>query len=196
MISSNQLTNSSSFDTVNVPQIGKMYFFQYDPKLKNKLPYYDRYPLIFCVRPLKDGFHGLNLHYLSYKYRLIFYRNLIEKVSKDKQIPEESDKQTSLTMNIIVYIKRLFESLRRVLSDKNEQENEEAQLVLSYRILKNYTGFRYFKPCFKRYLYSQITSNIVEIPSDKWEEYLISPLESFAKEQKEKVWEDSLSKFR
>ena len=41
-----------------------MYFFNYDPKHKETLPYYDRYPLVICVKLLPDGFHGLNLHYL------------------------------------------------------------------------------------------------------------------------------------
>ena len=50
---------------VDGPSIGGMYHFQYDPKHKATLPYYDRFPLIFMVGGASGGFYGLNLHYLS-----------------------------------------------------------------------------------------------------------------------------------
>lgn len=43
---------------------GNMYMFFYDPKHKETLPYYDGFPLIIMMGPAKDGFYGLNLHYL------------------------------------------------------------------------------------------------------------------------------------
>lgn len=45
--------------------IGKMYFFYYDPKWKEKLPVYDRFPLVFPIERYDDGFLGINLHFLS-----------------------------------------------------------------------------------------------------------------------------------
>jgi hypothetical protein len=45
--------------------IGKMFFFEYDPKHKVKLPIYDRFPLVFPIQRYPDGFLGLNLHYLN-----------------------------------------------------------------------------------------------------------------------------------
>lgn len=49
--------------------IGKMYFFWYDPKHKDTLPMYDRFPLVFPIERYPDGFLGLNLHYLSFNER-------------------------------------------------------------------------------------------------------------------------------
>lgn len=43
---------------------GNMYLVHYDPKHKSTLPYYDIFPLIIPVEAYKDGFLGLNLHYL------------------------------------------------------------------------------------------------------------------------------------
>ena len=43
---------------------GNMYMFFYDPKHKEKLPYYDGFPLIIMLGPAKGGFMGINLHYL------------------------------------------------------------------------------------------------------------------------------------
>lgn len=45
-------------------QIGSMYYFSYDPKTKKKLPFYDRFPLVFPIEPAPGGFIGINLHYL------------------------------------------------------------------------------------------------------------------------------------
>lgn len=47
---------------------GFMYQFEYDAKNKDdpkKLPYWDRFPLIFPIEMYGDGFLGINLHYLN-----------------------------------------------------------------------------------------------------------------------------------
>lgn len=49
----------------NSVQIGRMYAFYYDPKTKDKLPVYDRFPLVMVIEFRKNGFLGLNLHFLS-----------------------------------------------------------------------------------------------------------------------------------
>lgn len=49
----------------NSVTLGKMYFFFYDAKHKDTLPVWDRFPLVFPIEFYKDGFLGLNLHYLS-----------------------------------------------------------------------------------------------------------------------------------
>ena len=57
--------------------IGRMYFYFYDPKTKDMLPYYDRFPLVIPIERYQDGFLGLNLHYISPKQRII----LLDKLS-------------------------------------------------------------------------------------------------------------------
>lgn len=49
---------------------GKLYMFYYDPKWKDKLPYYDTFPLVFPFTALDNGFLGLNMHYLPYYDRV------------------------------------------------------------------------------------------------------------------------------
>lgn len=49
---------------------GKMYHYVYDAKTKDTLPYWDRFPLIFPIKPQKGGFLGLNLHYLPPPLRM------------------------------------------------------------------------------------------------------------------------------
>ena len=49
--------------------VGNMYMFFYDPKGKDTLPYYDQFPLIFVLERYRDGFLGMNLHYLPPVFR-------------------------------------------------------------------------------------------------------------------------------
>jgi hypothetical protein len=63
---------------------GDMCMFVYDPKLKKTLPYYDTFPLTIVVGPAKDGFYGINLHYLPPKIRAIFLDKLGDVVSNNK----------------------------------------------------------------------------------------------------------------
>lgn len=57
--------------------VGRMYFYFYDPKHKDTLPYYDKFPLVIPIKRHPDGFIGLNLHYISPKNRII----LLDKLS-------------------------------------------------------------------------------------------------------------------
>jgi len=55
------------------PSAGRLNMFFYDPKTKNKLPYYDVFPLVLPLEAIKGGFLGLNFHYLPYllRFRLL-----------------------------------------------------------------------------------------------------------------------------
>lgn len=64
--------------------IGRMYFFYYDPKTKDKLPYYDRFPLVIPIERYPDGFLGLNLHYIHPKQRIILLDKLSEFANNSK----------------------------------------------------------------------------------------------------------------
>ena len=48
---------------------GKMYLFAYDAKWKDKLPYWDMFPLIFPFKVEDDRVWGINLHYLPIPLR-------------------------------------------------------------------------------------------------------------------------------
>jgi hypothetical protein len=73
---------------------GHMYHFYYDPKNKQTLPYYDRFPLIFMVDSAPKGFYGINLHYLPPKLRAAMMDSLYDVVSNDRY-----DDNTKLRMS-------------------------------------------------------------------------------------------------
>ena len=68
----------------NRTTLGKMYFFNYDPKNKATLPYLDRFPLIFKVQNSPAGFEGLNLHYLPPILRAKFLDALLDITNNKK----------------------------------------------------------------------------------------------------------------
>lgn len=64
--------------------IGKMYFFSYDPKWKDKLSKYDKFPMVFPIEMYGDGFLGLNLHYLNIAERQALIKRLLEYANNQK----------------------------------------------------------------------------------------------------------------
>jgi hypothetical protein len=64
-------------------RLGGMYCFYYDPKTKDKLEYYDRFPMVLVLDRYTDGFLGLNLHYLPFQYRIAFLGKLMKFAEMD-----------------------------------------------------------------------------------------------------------------
>jgi len=87
--------------------IGKMYFYFYDPKTKDTMPYYDRFPLVIPIERYNDGFLGLNLHYIHPKYRMILLDKLSDTMSNDTY-----DEKTKLKINYryLAAASRIFEA--------------------------------------------------------------------------------------
>lgn len=75
--------------------IGRLCMFYYDPKLKEKLPYYDRFPLVIPIQLTPDGFIGLNLHYLPPPYRATLMDSLYTTIYKNRHLDERKRIQIS-----------------------------------------------------------------------------------------------------
>ena len=43
---------------------GRMYMYEYDAKTKDKLPYFDRFPVVIVLETYETGFLGINFHYI------------------------------------------------------------------------------------------------------------------------------------
>jgi hypothetical protein len=89
--------------------IGKMYFFVYDPKHKDTLPMYDRFPLVFPIEPYGNGFLGLNLHYLSPSERAWLLSKLKEFRTSTKLTPNT---RLRLSYDLLSSTKKLASTAR------------------------------------------------------------------------------------
>lgn len=153
-INNNQILKDPLLKKVEKPLIGRMYMYFYDPKTKDTLPYYDRFPLIVMVKKEKGGFSGLNLHYLPPILRAKFFDRLSEFTN-------------------------------------NKKYDESTRFRLTYNFLRASSKLELFKPCFKRYLTSQVESRITEVPATEWEVALFLPTDKFVKNSRQSVWKKS-----
>lgn len=92
----NKIINSREgmLNGVGSPLIGNMFLFNYDPKHKATLPYYDSFPLIFPIELYSDGFLGINMHYLPPLMRARLMDVLYSTLS-DKRYDERTHLQVS-----------------------------------------------------------------------------------------------------
>ena len=151
------MTDKNNSTKIVTPRdIGKMFMYFYDPKFKEVLPYYDKFPLIFLVNVDSQGFDGINLHYISPQLRA-----------------------------------RLMDSLYSLLN--NTKYDNTTKLKISYQLLNNASKIKYFAPCYKRYLFSHVQSNFINVPVTNWDMAVMLPTERFAKANKSKVFKESLS---
>ena len=78
----------------SIPTFGLLNMFVYDPKLKDKLPYYDTFPLVLPIEEYSNGFLGINMHYLSMPIRIRLLDRLVDYSNNDK-----FDKSTNLNVD-------------------------------------------------------------------------------------------------
>jgi hypothetical protein len=77
-ITARKVMNSASTKVKGQVVPGSLYMFMYDPKMKDELPYYDKFPLVFPYKKVPGGFMGLNMHYLPYQARIVLLQRLMD----------------------------------------------------------------------------------------------------------------------
>jgi len=75
-------------------RVGDMYLYHYEPKHKETLPYYDRFPLVFPFKKVERGWLGINMHYLPLPYRAKLMDALYGLTTNQRY-----DEQTRLRLN-------------------------------------------------------------------------------------------------
>lgn len=84
----------------------------------------------------------------------------------------------------------LFLDKLLVVANKKEFD-EKTKLKLTYNLISAGKRFKEFKPCFKHYLFDNIDSKIMLVPSQEWETAIFLPTERFENAQKRTVWRES-----
>jgi len=97
------------------PFFGRLNMFFYDPKLKKKLPYYDRFPLVLPLEKYNDGFLGINLHYLPIPLRMKLLDRLVDFSNNTK-----FDESTRLNVSYqnLKRVSLIRQTIKRYLVDK------------------------------------------------------------------------------
>ena len=64
--------------------VGNMFFMIYDPKTKDQLPYWDKFPLVLPIEMYSDGFLGINFHYLPLNLRVKLLDSLYDLTNNNR----------------------------------------------------------------------------------------------------------------
>ena len=94
------------------PSAGRMSMFIYDPKTKQKLPFYDTFPLVLPFELIRGGFVGLNFHYLPYGLRFKLLEQL-QQFATNKKFDQST--QLRVTYNAIKKIDLVRPAIKKYL---------------------------------------------------------------------------------
>ena len=97
------------------PFFGRLNMFFYDPKLKAKLPYYDRFPLVLPLENYSDGFLGLNFHYLPIPLRMRLLDRVVD-FSNNTKFDEST--RLNVNYNALKNIRLVRPTIKRYLAGK------------------------------------------------------------------------------
>ena len=68
------------FDSVTDDvMVGDFFIFEYDPKYRQFLKHWDKYPLVLVMDIYDNGFLGANLHYTTQKQRMIIAKKFLNR---------------------------------------------------------------------------------------------------------------------
>ena len=73
----------------------------------------------------------------------------------------------------------------------NNKYDETTRFQISYKMLQATTKMRYFKPCIKHYLFSQVKSRLARVHAPEWEIATFLPTADFAKASATSVYRES-----
>ena len=76
----------------------------------------------------------------------------------------------------------------------NKRYDETTKFKITYDILRRASKYKYFKPCIKHYLTSQVRGKFAYVPAPEWEIAVFLPTAEFEKASKSTVYKDSRRK--
>lgn len=145
--------------TPNVFMPGQMVFFKYKPQtdrfLASNHPY-DMFPLVIITDVHRDGFEGVNIHFLAQKWRRV-----------------------------------LFDAVERFLPKRISGDPSLTRLGTTYARLDGARKFKFFKPCYRRYVKEGFRKRPILIPSEFWNVLVDVDLARFVKGNKNTVRRNS-----
>lgn len=163
-------------------RIGRPCMFFYEAKGRDKLPYWDKFPVIIPIKKGEGYFIGLNVHYLSPDSRAILLDSIY-----------------SIMLRGHKYRGDLYEKARlgNVSEGAIYDRTAETYLDISYsKLMREVGGIKYFKPTIHKYLTSQVKSRVIEITPRGWTMCMFLPTAKFVKKSEGEVWRESEKKAR
>lgn len=110
-------------------------------------------------------------------------------------IDKQSDSFTGLNFHYLDYYWRawLFDNLYE--SRQRSPDPLKSRMAFSYEELASTTKYKQFRPCYKRYLFKNLRSPLLQVGESEWDIALWLPVELYTKAQAQDIWKDSQQKF-
>lgn len=89
---------------------------------------------------------------------------------------------------------RLMNALYLTINNKNYDDT--TKLKINYSILRGASRFKYFEPCIKKYLFSQVRSRYFYVTPNEWDMALMLPTERFVGATKQQIYTNSIQKIK
>ena len=121
------------------PNYGMMNLFSYRPETAEKLPYYDLFPLSIPVVKHRDGFTGINFHYLSIPLRVKLLDILVEAFADDDKGKLDMTWRSISSLRTVRPIVRRYKA-RRVGSKFLKLTVEDMLIAVLLPVQQFYTG--------------------------------------------------------
>ena len=138
---------------------GQLVFFKYKPiseSFISRNTYYDLYPMVLICDVTKEGFEGINLHYLHPQYRMFLFQQIM------KRLP--------------------------VLKAGEEWRN---RLSVDYDKLNSHRSMKFFRACYRRYLWKGMKRRPTILPYEMWEQLVEAETSRFVGARPVTVYRDS-----
>lgn len=83
------------------------------------------------------------------------------------------------------------------LYERRRKHSDPLKVILpfTYDILANSTKYKQFRPCYRRYLFAQLRSPMLQVGESEWDVALWLPVELYRKASVTEVWKDSQRMF-
>lgn len=156
----NRLGQEKKLHYATRPIPGQMIFFRYEPATQKFVnspnTYYDIFPLVLITDVRKEGFEGINFHYLDPESRMF-----------------------------------LLNQLKTTLPSA-ESKNWKKRLVVEYSNLRARRRLKFFRPCYRKYLWGGVEKVPVMIPFEYWNDVCGAELGAFVGRRKPYVYRESI----
>ena len=142
-----------SLKSVAKPTIGGMYYYVYDAKFREKLKWFDLYPLIICIEYWEKGWIGLNLHYIPPQAR----QELLTALMKIGNNAESESRYMQISYNLLQQVsadKMWKQCVHKYIENGKENDPIDGRTVF-------------------------IKSKIIEVNPFDWEKVIYLPQEQF-----------------
>jgi hypothetical protein len=107
----------------------------------------------------------------------------------------ERDKTGFLALNfhyLPYHIRAAFFDVLHSTRLQKSKDPLKSRMMVTYKLLTTVSKYKAFRPCLKRYRYTNCRSQVLQVGETEWDIALFMPVEHFSKMSRTAIWKESL----